>query len=147
MDEVDLRRQPATRITGRHSQVLNRQEEGFSPSRSVHFGGFLVFIGRRALLAFEELLAVFIKFEGDDLAVGGVDGDLRLLSVDLLLHDLVDVDAPSAAVHRHNFAFTVLVCASQDFHAVALAYGDGADFVLLAEVLRQVGRKELAPQT
>ena len=99
-----------------------------------------------ALLALEQLLAVLVEFESGDFAVGRVDGDLSLLTVDLLLHHLVDVDTPSAAVNGHDLALATLESATEHLDRITLANGDGTRLVGLAEVLGKVAREELSPK-
>ena len=138
MYELDFQRQPGARTS-----VVSRKESCvyFDVQRSVHFGDFVL---GSSLLAFEESLAVFIKLEGGDDAVGRVDGELGLLSVGLLSGHLVNIDAPSSAVYRHDLAFSVGVSSTDDLDAVSLSEGDGAASVLLLEVLGKVGGEELS---
>ena len=98
------------------------------------------------LLALEQLLAVLVEFKCGDFAVGGVDRDLGLLTVDLLLNHFVDVDTPSATVHRHDLAFTTLVSSTENLDRITLTDGDGARLVGLAEVLREMAREKLSSQ-
>ena len=102
--------------------------------------------GSDALLALEQLLAVLIEFKGGDFAVGGVDGDLGLLTVDLLLNHFVDVDTPSAAVDAHDLAFTTLVSATENLDRITLTDGDGTRLVGLREVLGKVAREKLSTE-
>ena len=105
---------------------------------------FLGLFSGTGLFALEESFAVLVKFECGDLAVGGVDGHLRLLTVHLLFNHLVDVDAPPSAVNALYLAFTALPLSALHLNAVALAYGDGADIILLLEVFGQAAREELS---
>jgi len=111
-------------------------------SRSVHLAHLLVFIlgGGDSLLSFEEGFAVLVELEAGHNAVAGVDGKLSLLSVGLLLHDFLNVNASTAAVHSLDLAFTTLEGASHDLDLVSFADGDGADFVLSFKIFRQVAR-------
>ena len=121
MYELDLWRQPETR-----ELPAVAHKSGFCTERvacSVH-GSVLVLLRGTALLALEQLLAVFIKFESGDLAVRWVNRNLSLLSINLFLHHFVNVDTPSAAVDRHHLAFTALGGATENLHAVTLAYWD-----------------------
>ena len=67
---------------------------------SVHLAHLLVLVlaGGSALLLLEDGLAVLVKLEGGDRAVAGVDGDLSLLTVGLLLYDFLNVNASASAV-------------------------------------------------
>ena len=58
-----------------------------------------------------------------------MDGQLSLLSVDLLLDQLFDVDAPSAAVAGLDLSRTALVSSAHDLDSVAFADGDGPHVV------------------
>ena len=93
-----------------------------------------------SLLAGEEILAVLVKSQVGDDAVAGVDRDFSLLSVHLLLHELLNVDAPSAAVNFSDFAFTVLVGSANDLDGVSISDGDGPGLVLGGELLAQLSR-------
>ena len=95
-------------------------------------------VARVALLAGEEGLAVLVESEVGDLHVGGVDGDLSLLAVRLLFDEFLNVDAPSAAVNFSNFAFAVLVGATDNLDSVTIANGNGAGHVLAGELLAQL---------
>ena len=77
-----------------------------------------------SLFASENCFAISIKSQSGDFDVGRVDGELRLLAVDLLLDQLFDVDAPSAAVAGLNLAGTTLVGAAHNLDCITLAYGD-----------------------
>ena len=102
--------------------------------------------GSDALLALEQLLAVLIEFKGGDFAVGRVDGDLGLLTVDLLLNHFVNVDTPSAAINGHDLALATLVSATENLDRITLTDGDGTRLVSLREVLGKVAREELSPE-
>lgn len=93
---------------------------------------------RVSLLAGEESLAVLVKSKVGDLDVGGVDRDLGLLSVSLLLDELLNVDAPLAAVHLSDLALSVLVGSTHDLDGVSVAHGDGASHVLGGKLLAQM---------
>ena len=110
--------------------------------RSVHLAHLLVFIfrGSDSLLPFEEGFAVLIELEAGHNAVAGVNGELGLLSVGLLLHDFLNVYASAATVHSLNLAFAAFEGASHDLDLISLADGDGADFVLSFKIFRQVAR-------
>lgn len=99
----------------------------------------LVLAGSRALLLFEDAFAVLVELEGSDHAVAGVDGDLGLLTVELVSHDFLNVNASASAVNGLNFALTTLVVASQDLDLVTDANGDGANFVLVLQIFREMG--------
>jgi len=96
------------------------------------------------LLAGEESLAVLVKSEVGDLDVGGVDGDLSLLSVHLLLDEFLDVDAPLATVTFSDLAFTVLVGSTDNHDSVAGSDGNGTSKVLLGELLGELSRHHLS---
>lgn len=91
-----------------------------------------------ALLLFEDALAVFIKLESGDHAVGWVNGDLGLLTVRLLFNDFLNVNASASAVHGLDFAFVALEVADHDLDLVTLADGDGAHFILGVKFLGEV---------
>jgi len=93
-----------------------------------------------SLLAGEESLTVLIKSEVGNLAVGGVDGDLGLLSVHLLLDEFLNVDAPSATVDLSDLAFAVLVGSSDNLDGVTITDGDGTGLILLGELFAELGR-------
>jgi len=85
----------------------------------------LVLVAGGSLLAVEEGLAVLVETKVSHNAVAGVDGNLGLLAVHLLLHELLNVDAPSATVNFSDFALTVLVRPADDLDGVAITHGDG----------------------
>ena len=93
-----------------------------------------------SLLTGEEILAVLVKSQVGDDAVAGVDRDFSLLSVHLLLHEFLNVDAPSAAVNFSDFALTVFVGSTDDLDSVTIANRDGAGLVLGGELLAKLGR-------
>ena len=107
---------------------------------SVHLAHLLVLVlgGDGSLLAFKEGLAVLVELEGGDGAVGRVDGNVSLLSVQLFLDDFLNVDASTSAVHSGNLTLTALEGTSEDLDGVTLAHGDGAHGVLLLKVLGKV---------
>lgn len=90
-----------------------------------------------ALLALKEGLAVLVELEGSDNAVAGVDGDVRLLGVELLTHDLLDIETFAAAVDSVNLTVTALESASDNLDGITLADRNGADRVLVLKVLGQ----------
>jgi len=94
----------------------------------------LVLAGSGTLLLLEDGLAVLVELEGGDRAVAGVDGDLSLLTVGLLLYDFLNVNASASAVHGLDFAFTTLLGASHDLDLVTLADGHGTNAVLILKV-------------
>ena len=83
-----------------------------------------------SLFAVEEGLAVLVETQVRNNAIAGVNRDLGLLSVGLLLHELLNVNAPFAAVNFSDFALTVLVGSADDLDGVTVANGDGAGLVL-----------------
>ena len=80
--------------------------------------------GGGLLLALEQFLAVLVKLESSDFAVGRVDRDLSLLAVNLLLHHFVNVDTPPAAVDRHHLSLTALCGTTENLNAITLADWD-----------------------
>ena len=88
-------------------------------ARSVHLF-HLVLVAGVALLAGEEGLAVLIESEVGDLHVGGVDGDLSLLTVRLLFDEFLNVNAPPASVNFSDFALAILVGATDDLDGVSV---------------------------
>ena len=97
-----------------------------------------------SLLAVEEVFAVLVEAQGGDDAVAGVDRDLGLLSVRLLLDELLNVDAPFAAVNFSDFALTILVGSADDLDSVTVADRDGAGLILSRKFLAQLGRHHAA---
>ncbi len=101
-----------------------------------------------SVLSLKEGLSGLVELEGGDLAVRGVDGDGHLLSVLLVSHDLLDVDAPllsengldltRLALHA-GFDATLL-----DQDGVALSHGDGSGIVLASELLAEVAAHNLS---
>ena len=108
---------------------------------SVHLAHLLMLVlgCEGSLLALEESLAVLVKLQSGDNAVRGVDGDVRLLSVGLLLDELLNVDAPLATVNFSDFALTVLVGPTDDFDGVAITNGNRAGLVLRGQLFAQLG--------
>ena len=98
----------------------------------------LVLVTSVSLLASEEGLAVLVETKGGNDNVGGVDGDLSLLSVGLLLDEFLNVDAPFAAINFSDFALTVLVWATHDLDGVSVSDRDGAALILARELLGEV---------
>lgn len=142
MYELNFRRQPFARET-----VVSRERSSIELQCSVHLGLhllLLVLAGGTGLLALKESLAVFVKLESGDDTVGRVNGELRLLSIDLLSGHLVNIDAPSSAVNAHDFALTIGVSSTNNFNAITLADGDGLASVLSAEVLGEVSGKQFS---
>ena len=104
----------------------------------------LVLVASSSLLAVEERLAVLVETEAGHNAVAGVNGDLGLLSVCLLLDELLNVDAPPATVNFNDFALTVLVRSTDDLDGIAVANGDGASLILGREVFAELGGHHLS---
>jgi len=100
---------------------------------SVHLAHLLVLVlaGGSALLPLEDGLAVLVELERGDRAVAGVDRDLSLLTVSLLLYDFLNVNASASTVDSLDLALTTLLGASQDLDLVALADGNGTHAVLI----------------
>ena len=92
-------------------------------NRSVHFL-HLVLVTDGSLLAVEKGLAVLVQTKVGNGAVAGVDGNLSLLAVHLLLDEFLDVDAPSATVDLSDLAFTTLVRSADDLDGVSITDGD-----------------------
>jgi hypothetical protein len=109
-----------------------------SSSRSVHFVNLLVLIvGNLAVLSLKGGLAALVELKSGDHAVAGVDGELGLLTVLLLLNDFLNVNASASAVDRLDLALGVLLVADHNLDLVALADGEGAHIVLFDKVLRE----------
>ena len=87
-----------------------------------------------SLLTSEEILAVLVKSEVGNLDVGGVDGDLGLLSVHLLFDKFLNVNAPSTAVTFSDFAFTVLVGSTNNLDSVTIANWDRSGLIFGGEL-------------
>jgi hypothetical protein len=81
--------------------------------------------------ASEHLLAVRVESQSGDLEVGCIEWHLGLLSVDLLLSNLLDVDAPAATVHGLDLASAALVGTASDLDGVTLAHWEGTHGVFL----------------
>ena len=107
---------------------------------SIHLAKLLVLVlgGGSALLAFEEGLAVLVELKSGDNAIAGVNGEVNFLGVGLGAGKLLNVKATTATVHGGDLTFTSLVGTADNLDRVALTHGDGADRVLLLEVLNQV---------
>lgn len=99
----------------------------------------LVLVTSVSLLAVEKGLAVLVETKVGHNAVAGVDGDLGLLSVHLLLNQLLNMDAPFATVNFSDFALTVLVGPTDDFDGVAITNGNRAGLVLRGQLFAQLG--------
>jgi len=108
---------------------------------SVHLAHLLVLVllGVLLLLLVEDSLAVLVQLESSDNAVAGVNGDLGLLTVGLLSHDFLNVNASASAVNSLDLALTRLKVATHNLDLVTLADGNGADLILVHKVLREVG--------
>ena len=110
---------------------------------SVHFRhrvlGALV-----SLLSAEDRLAVLVETKVSDLDVAGVEGDLGLLTVRLLLEQFLNVNAPSAAVDLGDLALATLVRATNHLHGVAVADGDAAGEPLSSQFLAQLSGHKLS---
>ena len=104
----------------------------------------MLILGTGLLLPGEESLAVLVQSKGSDDTVRWVDGDLSLLTVGLLFDDLLNVNAPFPAVDFRNLALTVLVGSAHDLDGVSVANWDGANIVLLSELLRKVAGHQLS---
>jgi len=93
-----------------------------------------------SLLASKESLTVLVKSEVNNHNVGRVDGNLSLLTVGLLFHELLNVDAPFAAVNFSDFAFTGVVGAAHHLDGVSVADGDGTGLILCCQLFAKVSR-------
>lgn len=107
-------------------------------TRSVHLF-HIVLVTSVSLLAAKEVLAVVVKTQGSDHNVGGVDGDLGLLTVGLFSVNLLNVDAVSTAVDLSDLAFLVFVAATNNLHSVSVANRDRPTLVLCGQLLAQSG--------
>ena len=107
--------------------MLNLASESVE-SRSVKFLHGLLIIGL-SLFACKHGLAIGIESKSSDLQVGCVEGNLSLLSVDLLLDKLLNVNAPSAAVNSLDFATLALVEPAHDLDSITLANWNGTHVV------------------
>ena len=61
------------------------------------------------------------------------------MTVGFLSSDFLNVNASASAVNSLDLAFTSFEVASNNLDLVSLADGDGADLVLVLEVLGEVG--------
>ena len=93
------------------------------PVCSVHVLHLVLVVGI-SLLTSEEVFTVLVKSQVGHLNVGGMDGDLGLLSVHLLLDEFLNVNAPFAAVNFSDLTLTVLQRPANDLHSVAITNGD-----------------------
>ena len=66
------------------------------------------------------------------------------LTVGLLSDDLFDVEGPFLSVDGLDLALSALELTAHDLDGVALADGDGADFVLGLQFLAQVAAHDLS---
>ena len=98
----------------------------------------LVLAGSGTLLLLEDGLAVLVELEGGDRAVAGVDGDLSLLTVGLLLYDFLNVNASAAAVHSLDLTITTFEGASHDLDLVTLANWDSTNLIFGFKFFRQM---------
>ena len=117
--------------------------------RSVHLARLLVLVlaGSGALLLFEDRLAVLVELEGSDSAVAGVDWDLGLLTVGLLLYDFLNVNASASAVNGLNLAFATFEVTSQDFDLVTLADGQSTNIILVLKILGEMAGHQNSADT
>lgn len=68
----------------------------------------------------------------------------RARTIDLLPRDAFNVDDPLLSVDLNNFAFTTLVSSTDNLNFVVLADGHRAGVVLVAELLGERCRHDLA---
>ena len=99
-----------------------------------------------SLLAAEKGLAVLIETHVGHLNVTGMNGDLGLLTVHLLSLDLLNMNAPSAAVDLGDFALTSFVRATHNLHCVSVADGDTSGEPLCRKVLAKLSRHNLTAE-
>ena len=84
----------------------------------------LVLLSVLLLLLVEDGLSVLVQLESSDNAVAGVNGDLGLLTVGLLSHDFLNVNASASAVNSLDLAFARLEVATHNLDLVALTDRD-----------------------
>jgi hypothetical protein len=99
----------------------------------------LVLLSVLLLLLVEDGLSVLVQLESSDNAVAGVNGDLGLLTVGLLSHDFLNVNASASAVDSLDLALTRLEVTAHNLDLIALADRDGTHLVLILKILREVG--------
>jgi len=100
----------------------------------------LAFVKTRAAspLAVDEALAVTSELELGDLDIRGVDGDLHLHAVGLVLDDALNMDAITLAVDSHHLSGgLLLVLSTHNLHLIVLADGERSHAVLLAQLLAE----------
>ena len=68
-----------------------------------------------------------------------------VLTVGLIFDDLFDVEGPFLSVDGLDLALSALELTAHDLDGVALADGDGADFVLGLQFLAQVAAHDFSP--
>ena len=127
-------------LSAQHKVLLSSyllKESTQCTSSSVHLL-HLVLVASSSLLAIEKRLAVLVKSQVGNDAVRWVDGDFGLLSVHLLFHEFLNMNAPSATVNFSDFAFTVLVGSTDDLDSVSIADRDGPGGVLGGKFLAQL---------
>ena len=124
-------------------QRLPCRIKGDAAFHSVHLI-YLVLAVSVSLLTLKDSLAVLVETESGDLHVGGVDGDVGLLSVRLLFNEFLNVNAPSAPVNFSDFALAVLVGATHDLDRVSVPHWDRASQVLLGQFFAELGRHHLS---
>ena len=78
----------------------------------------------------QNLLAILIRLDLGDLALGRRDTDGDALAVALLAGDSLDVHDVFEAVDGGDFAFAAFVAAAFDDYFVVFAEGEGADLEL-----------------
>lgn len=90
-----------------------------------------------SLDALQYALTVLVELQLGDNNLRRVDAEGDGLSGGLLLDDSLDVDYVLETVDGSDLAFATLVGASNDENLIVLSNWDGADVVLLAELLAE----------
>lgn len=90
-------------------------------------------------LSLDKGLSVLVELDLGDDNLGCVEVDGSRSTVGLLLGHLLDTDGVLETVHLGDLTLTALVGSSGNQNLVVLSDGQGADLVLLTELLRQRG--------
>ena len=119
----------------------------FDVQRSVHFGNLVL---GSSLLSLKEGFTVFIELDSGEDTVGGVNGELDFLSVDLLSGHLVNVDAPSSSVDGKDLSGlslnTTFFRSALDENGVSLSNWNGFAVILSSEFLGKRAAHHLSSQ-
>jgi len=97
-----------------------------------------------SLDALQNVLAILVQLQLRDDDLGGVDADGHRLAGRLLLDDSLDVDDILEAVDGGDLSFPSLVGTPDNSDLVVFSDRDGADVVLLTELLAQWGAHDCA---